>query len=732
MTNQTAHRPADARTDSCLSVFLPNYNHGKYIEQALNAILAQSVQARAVYVVDDGSTDNSVSVIRDFANRYPVIRPVYHARNRGLLRNMADWLETAEDDFLYFAAADDVILPGLFEDSLALLRRFPSSGLCSALTKLIDDQGHDLGIFGTPVPETVPCYIDPEKAAALLMRDDSWFMGNATIYRRETLQKCGGFDADLLGFTDGYACRAIALTSGACFVPRPLAVWRRMDAGMAGRTVDDAATMHSVAERATVLMSERDANVFPPGYASRWRRRWMFGAAMRQLRYSRRDAISGLDAPEFPFTGIDRCIFRMLSYSPVGWRTAIRIWSAIRLRPFDLIPVLRRHILKSTISEDRSDPPLFVLHVITGLGAGGAEGALVNLLAADGDPSRLGAVAALVADGLNRDRLEAMGTTVFDVGMTRGRPSVAAVFRLARLIRRTRPTFVQSWMYHADLVSLAALWLSGRRSQTRLLWSIRCSNMDTRQYKPMFAAIIGAWVLLARFADAVIANSEAGIAAHRQRGFRPRFLARIYNGVDSDGFAPNSTAREKIRRQLGIADDALVVISVGRVDPMKDHDLYLRVVDRIEGVVALAVGRGTESLPDRPDFLRLGQRDDIANLLAASDVFVSTSRFGEGFSNVVAEAMSSGLPVVATDVGDARDIVGDAGAVVPVGDEDALVIAIRGLLTDPVLRRNLGNTARQRAMQCFGRRRMVEEFLAVYETMRPAVAPGAIHHGPAR
>jgi len=112
--------------------------------------------------------------------------------------------------------------------------------------------------------------------------------------------------------------------------------------------------------------------------------------------------------------------------------------------------------------------------------------------------------------------------------------------------------------------------------------------------------------------------------------------------------------------------------------------------------------------------MRLGQRDDIPDILAASDILVSTSRFGEGFSNVMVEAMICGLPVVATDVGDARRIVGDTGLVVLPGDEDGLVEALAGLTTDAGRRRRLGQAARERAQANFGMDRMVDAFWGLY------------------
>ena len=355
-----------------------------------------------------------------------------------------------------------------------------------------------------------------------------------------------------------------------------------------------------------------------------------------------------------------------------------------------------------------------VLHVVTGLGIGGAERVLVDLAGACRDAGLSGAVAALVADGPNREKLEAGGTPVIDIGMARGRPGVRGLLRLARVLREMRPDVVQGWMYHADLASLFALWLSGRRSKTRLLWSIRCSDMDPRQYRTMFWMVLWLWARLARCANAVIANSDAGVDVHHALGMQARVVLRIDNGVDTDLFRPDAEARARVRSDLGLADDMIVITTVGRVDPMKDHELFLRAVARLEGVTAMAVGLGTEKLPAAANVLRLGQRDDIPDILAASDILVSTSRFGEGFSNVVVEAMSCSLPVVATDVGDARRIVGDAGLVILPGDEDGLVEALGGLTADTERRRRLGEAARNRAVANFGMDRMVDAFWGLY------------------
>jgi glycosyltransferase involved in cell wall biosynthesis len=354
------------------------------------------------------------------------------------------------------------------------------------------------------------------------------------------------------------------------------------------------------------------------------------------------------------------------------------------------------------------------MHVITGLGTGGAEAMLTALAVArvrDGAPT---CVVSLLPGGANRARLAAAGVEVADLGMSRGRVGLGSLRRLARLIRAWRPDAIQSWMYHADLASLLALWLSGRRRATRLFWGVRCSDMDWSRYGALSRLVVRLCARLSPCPDAVTVNSEAGRAWHARLGYRPRRFVVVDNGLDPARFAPDAGARAAVRAELGLAPDALVVGAVARLDPMKDYPTLLAALGRLEGVVCVAVGKGTDTLPPTPGLRALGERGDVARLLNGFDIFVSASAFGEGFSNAVAEAMATGLPVVATDIGDARRIVGDAGVVVPPRDPAALAEAIRGLAADPARRRDLGARGRARVETQFTVARAAAAFEALY------------------
>ncbi len=358
---------------------------------------------------------------------------------------------------------------------------------------------------------------------------------------------------------------------------------------------------------------------------------------------------------------------------------------------------------------------LRIMHVITALGIGGAEtmlSALVLARAASAPPDR---VVSLVSGGANYERLAAAGIPVSGLGMRRGRLDPRAIPRLAKLIEDARPDIVQTWLYHADLLGLLALRFSGRRRLTRLYWGVRCSDMDPRHYGLGLRFTVAAGALLSRLPDGIVANAERGRAWHRQRGYRPRHFAVIDNGVDTDKFRPDASTRSRIRTQLGISADAPVIALPARVDPMKDHATFITALERLPGTLALVIGDGTEYLPERPGLFRLGRRDDVAELLTACDLIVSSSAFGEGFSNAVAEGMACGLIPIATDVGDARRIIGDTGAVVPPRAPDILAAAIASTLEQPELARTQrGRRARTRIVENFSLGRAVAAFGTLY------------------
>jgi glycosyltransferase involved in cell wall biosynthesis len=361
-----------------------------------------------------------------------------------------------------------------------------------------------------------------------------------------------------------------------------------------------------------------------------------------------------------------------------------------------------------------------VLHVITGLETGGAERMLASLCLLWAKEGKAPIVVSLTDGGSQYDRLVAADIPVHTLGMRRGMPSLRGLCQLAHIIREHKPDVIQSWMYHADLYALLALALSRRRAMTKLYWGIRCSDMDLRRYGLALRIVVRLCALLSRFPNGIVVNSHAGARVHGRLGYRRRHMAVIENGIDTAVFRPDKAERASVRASLGLADDAFVIGSVARVDVMKDYPGLLSMLDGTDGITCLAVGKGTDGLPATPGLIGLGERNDVPAVLNALDLFVSVSSFGEGFSNAIAEAMATGLPVVATDVGDARHIVGIAGRIVPPKDPDALAKTTLALRGDPQTRRAMGKAGRDRVEREFSLQRCAAAFDDFYAAGQPA------------
>jgi glycosyltransferase involved in cell wall biosynthesis len=308
--------------------------------------------------------------------------------------------------------------------------------------------------------------------------------------------------------------------------------------------------------------------------------------------------------------------------------------------------------------------PSVVLHVIPKLATGGAERMLAALVTAKRSEPIEPVVVELTDGGEVGIEIRAAGISVHSLGMSSVLHVPAAIARLGRLVCQIRPVAVQSWLYYADLVSLWALERSGYRQMSRLYWGVRCSDMDQSRYSFALRRAIAACAHRAHRVDAVVANSYAGRTVHRNLGYAPRAFPVIPNGIDTDRFKPDAEMRTRMRAELGISMEAAVVIHAARVDPMKDHASLIALARSLPNVTFLAVGEGTQHLAAPDNVGRLGIRQDVAALYSAGDIVLSTSGFGEGFSNTVAEAMACGLPAVATDVGDVRHIVGTTGEII--------------------------------------------------------------------
>jgi len=385
----------------------------------------------------------------------------------------------------------------------------------------------------------------------------------------------------------------------------------------------------------------------------------------------------------------------------------------------------------------RSPRPLRVLHLIPELDVGGAELMLARLVAAVDRSCVEPLVVSMTDVGPVGAAMREAGTTVVALGMGQAGVRIDRLLKLVPLLRRARPHLVQTWLYHADLAGLVAARCAGIQN---VVWNIRCSEIDTREHSAAVAIARRVLPRLSSWPAAVIANSDAGRTAHAGLGYRPRRWVVIPNGIDTRRFRPSAAARAAFRREIGAADDVPLVGMVARLHPMKDHANFLSaaalVSARCPGARFVVAGRDVDTSPalraqvaalQLENRVRLlGERSDAPDVLAALDVAVMPSR-SEGFPTVVAEAMACATPCVATDVGDARTIIGDNGVVVPSHNPGALAEGIVRLLQmEPPALRALGSAARAAVAERYAIERIAEQYLRLWlELVSSPSDPGA-------
>jgi len=372
------------------------------------------------------------------------------------------------------------------------------------------------------------------------------------------------------------------------------------------------------------------------------------------------------------------------------------------------------------------DKPVKVAIVITGLGVGGAETFLSELLKLKPQEIEI-KVFSLIDGGEIADKIEAMGIEVVGMHMEEGQPSVRALLRLASELRACRPDIVHTWMYHADLVGGLAAKLAGVR---HVVWHLHNSDLSPQRVRLMTRLVVRANALLSHLIPQVIVScSEAGVRVHRALGYADKFLV-VPNGVDTQRFAPMTDARRSVREEFGFDEDLPIIGLVARVDPQKNHCGFFEAVKQFYKMGGdayfLLAGRGVTldgwQLPGwrdatgRPERIILsGSRADVPRLMSAFDVATSSS-LGEAFPLVLIEAMACETPCAATDVGDSALIVGDTGIVVPPDDAAALALAWMELLAAPAeYRLELGGRARRRVVDDYGIQRSADIVWGLYQ-----------------
>ncbi len=260
-----------------LSVVMPNYNHARFLKSAVGEILGQSFPPYEIIIIDDGSTDDSVKVIERIARENPNanIKFLRNEQNQGVIYSANRGLKKASGQYIYFAAADDILYDDFFDMSMRLLAKYPQAGLCSSMGKSIYTDGSSVQ---TPLknPSPVECYLTSRECMRSLRKYDSWMGGNSNIFRRDVVLECGGLLPELGASCDIFLGMLVALKYGVCFIPKQLVGFRLMpnsySANFNSRT-NEGLSLYSYTAK---LMKTTYADLFPVDYVNSWERRMIY------------------------------------------------------------------------------------------------------------------------------------------------------------------------------------------------------------------------------------------------------------------------------------------------------------------------------------------------------------------------------------------------------------------------------------------------------------------------
>ncbi len=382
--------------------------------------------------------------------------------------------------------------------------------------------------------------------------------------------------------------------------------------------------------------------------------------------------------------------------------------------------------------------PKRIVHVVHSLHVGGLENGLVNLLNRL-DPERFRqTVCCLTSAGKLAERIKVPGVEIMELNVPVGQFRFP-LLRLTKMFHRLSPNIVHTrgWptvdaVFAARCAGVSYL-VHGEHGREHS--DVEGKNWKRNQIRRLVGHVVDRYVIVCDFFRLWL-NEMCRVKNER--------IVYIPNGVDTEKFRPldsgsalearPSDMRKRLRSQLGLPPNPVLVGTVGRLDPVKDFPTLMKgfrqIKDHFSGAKLVIVGDGPvrsnlshlgEELGLDSSLIWLGERNDIPELLRSFDIFVQTSIF-EGMSNTILEAMASSLPIIATDTGGNPEVVsnGENGILVPVGGVTELSVALQKYLSDPVLRYKHGSNSRRRAIDCFDLSLMAARYAEMYENLAGA------------
>jgi len=334
-----------------------------------------------------------------------------------------------------------------------------------------------------------------------------------------------------------------------------------------------------------------------------------------------------------------------------------------------------------------------ILHIINTLAIGGAQSVLLQLIENWGESRDPQMVISLRKREQLSAWIEALGIPLAHIDLSPGKFDPVKFANLVRIIKDYRPDVIQTWLYHADLLGSPPSRLANR---TPVIWGIHHTMTDRHSVKFSTWFVVKVLSFFSKVLPAhIICCSHSAFQTHVDFGYDVTKMSTVVNGVNTDHFRLDPTARVSVKNELELAQKTRLIGMFARFHPQKDHVTFIRAAEMLllekSDVCFVLAGEGVDTANEylrteinrrgmQDHFRLLGSRQDMPRLYSSMDIVTLSSAFGEALPMTLCEAMACGTPCVATNIGDTASLIEQTGRVVAPKNPGALASAWKDVL----------------------------------------------------
>lgn len=372
-----------------------------------------------------------------------------------------------------------------------------------------------------------------------------------------------------------------------------------------------------------------------------------------------------------------------------------------------------------------------ILHLISSLANGGAERTLYNLLLNSNKSKFEHIVVSLKDKGFYGDLFLEHGIKIYTLNVTKNKPW--KIFKIRLILKIEQPNIIQSWLYHADFLTLYTFVLGYRN----IVWNIRNNKLNWSTSSKITIILRKICARLSFAPSKIICCASSAMHEHVKIGYQFNKFQIIPNGYDVDIFKPIFNIKEKMRQKLNIDESIFIIGNVGRDDPSKDRITLLTAIAKVKkqgynNFKLLIIGRNVNNKSIMEilhknnlinDVILMNEQYNINFYYNVMDLFVMSSKT-EAFPNALVEAMATSIPCIVTKAGDAEKIINDSNLVVDIGDSNKLAeLIINFLIMSKDKRIHVGQNLYKRVQSNYSIKSMVSSYEELYYNLEQISRP---------